>query len=230
MDHHQEAGAGGTVEGYEDKYYYGRRANGIYIPRFRNLFDDKRDYLRGFGYQGGAGREGYDHQVAEYSIGKEYKEALTEPGPWSMNIVGFGETLPYHDNQVKLDRTRKDKWGLNILAIDAEMKSNELKMRKDMEQDAKEMLEAVGVKNIHSFNSAPFLGRSIHEMGIARMGRDPRTSVLNSWNQVWDATNIFVTDGSFMTSANCVNPSLTYMAMTARAADHAVSELKKGNI
>jgi choline dehydrogenase-like flavoprotein len=230
MDHHQEVGASGTVDGYEDKYYYGRRANGIYIPRFRNLFDDKRDYLRGFGYQGGAGREGYNHQVAEYSIGKEYKEALSEPGPWSMNIVGFGEMLPYHDSRVTLDKTRKDKWGLNILAIDSELKGNELKMRKDMEQDAKEMLEAVGVKNIHGFNNAPFPGRSIHEMGTARMGRDPRTSVLNSWNQVWDAANVFVTDGSFMTSANCVNPSLTYMAMTARAADHAVNELKKGNL
>lgn len=230
MDHHQEAGAGGTVEGYEDKYYYGRRANGIYIPRFRNLFDDKRDYLRGFGYQGGAGREGYNHQVAEFSIGKEYKEALSEPGPWSMSIVGFGEMLPYHDNKVTLDKNRKDKWGLNILAIDAELKANELKMRKDMEQDAKEILETVGVTNIQSFNNAPFPGRSIHEMGTARMGRDPRTSVLNSWNQVWDAPNVFVTDGSFMTSANCVNPSLTYMAMTARAADHAVNELKKGNL
>ena len=147
-----------------------------------------------------------------------------------MSIVGFGEMLPYHDNKVTLDKTRKDKWGLNILAIDAELKANELKMRKDMEQDAKEILETVGVKNIQSFNNAPFPGRSIHEMGTARMGRDPRTSVLNSWNQIWDAPNVFVTDGSFMTSANCVNPSLTYMAMTARAADHAVNELKKGNL
>jgi choline dehydrogenase-like flavoprotein len=230
MDHHLGVGAKGLVDGYEDKYYYGRRANGIYIPRFRNMFGDKRDYLRGFGYQGGGGRQGYTHEVAEYSIGKEYKEALTEPGPWTMDIGGFGETLPYHENRVYLDKTKKDKWGLNVLAVDCELKDNELKMRKDMQADAIEMLEAVGVKNVKGHDSEPYLGRGIHEMGTARMGKDPKTSVLNSYNQIWDAKNVFVTDGSFMTSANCVNPSLTYMAMTARAADHAVKELKKGNI
>lgn len=230
MDHHLGVGASGLVEGYEDKYYFGRRANGIYIPRFRNINGDKRDYLRGFGYQGGGGREGYNHEIAEYSIGKEYKEALTEPGPWRMNIGGFGEIMPYHENKVTLDKTKKDKWGLNVLNIDCELKENELKMRKDMEADAVEMLEACGVKNVKSRSDNPFPGRGIHEMGTARMGRDAKTSVLNSWNQVWDAKNVFVTDGSFMTSANCVNPSLTYMAFTARAADHAVSELKKGNI
>jgi choline dehydrogenase-like flavoprotein len=230
MDHHLGVGASGIVDGYEDKYYYGRRANGIYIPRFRNMFGEKRDYIRGFGYQGGGGREGYNHQVAEYSIGKEYKEALTEPGPWTMGIGGFGEILPYHENKVTLDKTKKDKWGLNVLAIDCELKDNELKMRKDMEADAVEMLEIAGVKNVKGRSDNPFPGRGIHEMGTARMGRDPKTSVLNSFNQVWDAKNVFVTDGAFMTSANCVNPSLTYMAMTARAADHAVSELKKGNI
>jgi choline dehydrogenase-like flavoprotein len=230
MDHHLGVGAGGIVEGYEDKYYFGRRANGIYIPRFRNMFGEKRDYIRGFGYQGSGGREGYNHEVAEYSIGKEYKEALTEPGPWTMGIGGFGEILPYHENKVTLDKTKKDKWGLNVLAIDCELKDNELKMRKDMEADAVEMLEIAGVKNVKGRSDNPFPGRGIHEMGTARMGRDPKTSVLNSWNQVWDAKNVFVTDGAFMVSANCVNPSLTYMAMTARAADHAVSELKKGNI
>ena len=230
MDHHLGVGARGTVDGYEDKYYYGRRANGIYIPQFRNIFGDKRDYLRGFGYQGGGGREGYNHEIAEYSIGKEYKEALTEPGPWMMNLGGFGEILPYHENKVTLDKTKKDKWGMNVLAIDCELKENELNMRKDMEADAVEMLEAAGVKNVKSRSDNPFPGRGIHEMGTARMGKDPKTSVLNSFNQVWDAKNVFVTDGSFMVSANCVNPSLTYMAMTARAADHAVSELKKGNI
>ena len=230
MDHHLGVGASGHVEGYEDKYYFGRRANGIYIPRFRNINGDKREYLRGFGYQGGGGREGYNHQVAEYAIGKEFKEALTQPGEWTMNIGGFGEILPYHDNKVTLDKTKKDKWGLNVLNIDCELKENELKMRKDMEADAVEMLEACGVKNVKSRSDNAFPGRGIHEMGTARMGKDPKTSVLNSWNQVWDAKNVFVTDGSFMVSANCVNPSLTYMAMTARAADHAVSELKKGNI
>lgn len=231
MDHHLDVSAGGIVEGYEDKYYYGRRANGIYIPRYRNFFGDKRDYLRGFGYQGGGGRLGWDQNAgAEYSIGAELKEKLSEPGPWTFGIGGFGETLPYHENKVTLDKTRKDKWGLNVLAFDAEIKDNEKKMRKDMLNDAIEMMEALGVKHIKSSDENPYLGRGIHEMGTARMGKDPKTSVLNKWNQVWDAPNVFVTDGSFMTSAACQNPSLTYMAFTARAADHAVSELKKNNL
>ena len=230
MDHHLGVGAGGTVEGYEDKYYYGRRANGIYIPRYRNHFGDKRDYLRGFGYQGSASRQSWSHDVPEYSIGGEYKDALTEPGHWTMGIGGFGETLPYHENKVTLDKNRKDKWGLNVLAIDVEYKDNEKKMRKDMMQDAIEMLEAAGVKNVKGRDGDGTLGRGIHEMGSARMGADPKTSVLNKWNQIWDAPNVFVTDGSFMVSSACHNPSLGYMAFTARAADHAVSELKKGNI
>lgn len=231
MDHHLNVYAGGTVEGYDDKYVYGRRANGIYIPRYRNFFGDKRDYLRGFGYQGGAGRDGWNREIAEYKgIGGEYKDALAEPGTWTMGLGGFGETLPYHENKVTLDKNTKDKWGLNVLSFDAELKENELKMRKDMLNDAKEMLEAAGVKNVRGDDSNPYLGRGIHEMGTARMGKDPKTSVLNKWNQVWDAQNVFVTDGAFMTSAACQNPSLTYMAFTARAADYAVSELKKGNL
>lgn len=230
MDHHLGVGANGTVEGYEDKYYYGRRPNGIYVPRYRNFFGDKRDYIRGFGYQGAGSRQGWSRNVAEYNIGAELKEALTEPGHWSMGLGGFGEILPYHENKVTLDKTKKDKWGLNVLAIDCELKENELKMRKDMIADAMEMLEAAGVKNVKERNGDGTPGRGIHEMGTARMGKDPKTSVLNKWNQVWDAPNVFVTDGSFMTSANCVNPSLSYMAFTARAADHAVSEMKKHNL
>lgn len=230
MDHHFRLGASGQAEGYDDKYYYGRRANGIYIPRFRNLGDEKRDYLRGFGYQGSASREGWGRNVAEMSIGGDYKDALCEPGVWNMGITAFGETLPYHENKVTLDKTKKDKWGLNVLAIDAEIKDNELKMRKDMTEDAKEMLEAAGLKNVKTFDNGYSLGMGIHEMGTARMGRDPKTSVLNKFNQVWDATNVYVTDGAAMTSAACQNPSLTYMALTARAVDHAVTELKKGNI
>jgi choline dehydrogenase-like flavoprotein len=230
MDHHLGVGAGGTVEGYEDKYYFGRRANGVYIPRYRNFFGDKRDYVRGFGYQGGASRDSWDRDVAEYSIGAQFKEALTEPGSWNVGMGGFGETLPYHENKITLDKQTKDKWGLNVLSFDCELKENELKMRKDMLNDAIEMLEAAGVKNVKGGDSNPYLGRGIHEMGTARMGKDPKTSVLNKWNQVWDAKNVFVTDGSFMASTACQNPSLTYMAFTARAADHAVSELKKGNI
>jgi len=230
MDHHLGVGAGGIVEGYEDKYYFGRRANGIYIPRYRNLNGEKRDYIRGFGYQGSAGRENWSRDIAELNIGGAFKDALTEPGVWSMGMGGFGETLPYHENKITLDKTRKDKWGLNILSFDVEVKDNEKKMRIDMANDAKEMLEAAGVKNVHSFSTDGVLGRGIHEMGTARMGRDPKSSVLNEWNQVWDAKNVFVTDGAAMASSACQNPSLTYMALTARAANHAVEELKKGNV
>ena len=230
MDHHLGVGVGGTVDGYEDKYYFGRRANGFYIPRYRNFFGDKRDYLRGFGYQGGASRDGWSREIPELTIGADYKEALTEPGQWTIGMGGFGETLPYHENKITLDKTKKDKWGLNVLAIDVEYKENEKKMRKDMLEDAKEMLANAGVKNIQGADGDGTLGRGIHEMGSARMGADPKTSVLNKFNQVWDAPNVFVTDGSFMVSAACQNPSLTYMAFTARAADHAISELKKGNL
>lgn len=230
MDHHFRLGASGKMEGFEDKYYFGRRPTGIYIPRFRNIGNDKRDYIRGFGYQGAASREGWGRNVAEMNIGADFKDALCEPGAWTMGITAFGETLPYHENKVTLDKTKKDKWGLNVLAIDAEIKENELKMRKDMMEDAKEMLENSGLKDVKTFDNGYALGQGIHEMGTARMGLDPKTSVLNKFNQVWDAPNVFVTDGAAMTSAACQNPSLTYMALTARAVDHAVSELKKGNI
>lgn len=230
MDHHLGVGASGQVDGYEDKYYFGRRANGFYIPRFRNVNGEKRDYIRGFGYQGGASREGWSRDIAEMNIGADFKDALTEPGNWKIGMGGFGETLPYHDNKVSLDKTKKDAWGLPVVAIDAVIRDNEKKMRLDMMQDAKEILEAAGAKNVQTYTTEAVLGKGIHEMGTARMGRDPKTSVLNEWNQVWDAKNVFVTDGAAMTSAACQNPSLTYMALTARAADYAVSELKKGNV
>ena len=230
MDHHFRAGAGGVVEGYEDKYYFGRRPNGFYIPRFRNLFGDKRDYIRGFGYQGGASRQGWSREIAELNIGAELKDALTEPGPWTIGMTGFGETLPYHDNTISLDKDKKDKWGLPVLVMDCEIRDNEKKMRADMMADAAEMLEIAGVKSIHTYDNGYTLGMGIHEMGTARMGRDPKTSVLNGNNQVWDAKNVFVTDGACMVSTACQNPSLTYMALTARAADFAVKELKKGNL
>lgn len=232
MDHHLGVGAAGEWEGFEDQYYFGRRANGIYIPRFRNMGKEKRDYLRGFGYQGGASRQGWQSLVAEMSIGAELKEAVTTPGKWTLGMGGFGEVLPYRDNQVTINREKKDKHGLPTLTFDTELKENEFKMRKDMATDAAEMLEAAGFKNVRSYDrpSQHGLGLGIHEMGTARMGKDPKTSVLNKNNQVHACKNVFVTDGSFMTSANCVNPSLTYMAFTARAADFAVSELKKGNL
>jgi choline dehydrogenase-like flavoprotein len=230
MDHHFRCGASGKVEGYEDKYYYGKRPNGIYIPRFRNLNGEQRDYIRGFGYQGSASRDGWSREIAEMNIGGEFKDALCEPGDWKMGITAFGEMLPYHENKISLDKTKKDKWGMPVLAIDCELKENELKMRTDMMEDAKEMLEVAGVKNVNTFDNKYYPGMGIHEMGTARMGRDPKTSVLNGNNQVWDAQNVFVTDGACMTSAACQNPSLTYMALTARSCDFAVKELKKGNI
>ena len=229
MDHHLKIGARGTVEGFEDKYLYGRRPTGIYVPRFRNIYDDKRDYLRGFGYQGGASR-GRGIDIAEFTLGADLKEALSEPGKWTMNLGGFGEMLPDHSNKMTLDKNKKDKWGLPTIIFDAELKENELRMRKDMIADGIEMLTNAGLKNVEGFDTGYAVGMGIHEMGTARMGRDPKTSVLNGHNQVWDALNVFVTDGACMTSASCVNPSLTYMALTARAADFAANELKKKNL
>ena len=230
MDHHYNLGASGIMEGYEDKYVYGRRPNGVYVTRFSNLFGDKRDYLRGFGYQGGAGRQGWSREIAELNIGAPFKEALTEPGQWTMGIGGFGEILPYHENKISLNKNRKDKWGLPILSMDAELKENELKMRKDIVAEGAAMLEAGGVKSVTTHDYGHAIGHGIHEMGAARMGKNPKTSVLNGYNQVWDAKNVFVTDGACMTSSACQNPSLTYMALTARAADYAVNELKRKNI
>jgi choline dehydrogenase-like flavoprotein len=230
MDHHFRVGAGGVVEGYEDKYYYGRRPAGFYIPRFRNLGDEKRSYVRGFGYQGAASRQDWNRDIAEMGVGADFKNALAEPGAWTIGMTAFGEMLPHHDNRIYLDHNTKDKWGLPVLAMDVEIRANELAMRKDMMQDAVDILEAAGIKNVQGADWGYSPGMGIHEMGTARMGRDPKTSVLNGFNQVWDAPNVFVTDGACMTSASCVNPSLTYMALTARAVNHAVKELKKGNL
>jgi choline dehydrogenase-like flavoprotein len=230
MDHHFRLGASGTYEGFDDKYYFGKRPTGLYIPRFRNVNGDKRDYIRGFGYQGGASRSGWSRDVAELGLGGPMKEALTEPGPWSMGITAFGEILPYHDNLIKLSDSVKDKWGMEAVVMSAEIKENEQKMRVDMMNDAAEMLEVAGFKNVKTFDNGYIFGNGIHEMGTARMGRDPKTSVLNGNNQVWDAKNVFVTDGACMTSAAAQNPSLTYMALTARAAAFAVEELKKQNL
>jgi choline dehydrogenase-like flavoprotein len=218
------------VDGFAHLYHSGRRPGGIYIPRYRNVGKDRRDYIRGFGYQGGASRQGWQRNIAELGVGVELKESLTTPGEWRMGLVAFGETLPYHKNRVTLDRKRVDKWGLPVLAMDCEIGENEKKMRVDMRNDAAEMLEAAGARNVDSFDGGYEFGQAIHEMGVARMGRDPRSSVLNAHNQVWDCLNVFVTDGSCMTSSACQNPSLTYMALTARAAHFAVDELKRGNL
>jgi choline dehydrogenase-like flavoprotein len=230
MDHHYRVGAYGEVDGFDDKYLFGRRPNGVYVPRYRNINGEKRDYIRGFGYQGLASREGWSKDIGEMNIGGGFKDALCEPGKWIFGMAAFGETLPYHQNKVTLDKDKKDKWGLPVLAIDAAIQDNEKKMRKDMGDDALEMLTIAGIKSPGKFESDYSMGSAIHEMGTARMGRDAKTSVLNEWNQVWDAKNVFVTDGAAMVSSACQNPSLTYMALTARAADYAVKELKKGNI
>lgn len=231
MDHQYRTGAEADVEGFEDKYYVGRRPNGIYIPRFRNVGKDKRtDFVRGFGYQGSASRESWSRGVAEMSFGEELKKELTEPGPWRIGITGFGECLPYSENRVTLNRQKTDKFGLPMLSVDAEWKANEKAMRIDMRESAAEMLEAAGFKNVRTYDAPDNIGLGIHEMGTARMGKDPKTSVLNKWNQLHEVSNVFVTDGAAMTSSACQNPSLTYMALTARAVDYAMRESKKGNI
>lgn len=230
MDHHFRCGANGISEEPKDKYVYGRRPNGFYIPRFRNLFGDKRGYLRGFGYQGSASRQGWTRAVAELGVGAAFKDEMAMPGPWTIGGTGFGEMLPNHDNHVTFDPVKKDKWGLPVLAIDCATGENERLMRVDMMNDMAEMLEAAGIRNVRVTDAGSFPGMGIHEMGTARMGRDPKTSVVNGHNQVWDCPNVFVTDGSFMTSSACHNPSLGYMAFTARASAFAVEELKRGNL
>lgn len=230
MDHHFCVGARGRVEGFDDRSVFGRRPTGFYVPRFRNLKTHDRDYLRGFGYQGAASRQDWSREIAEIGIGAGLKRTLGEPGPWRIGMWAFGETLPYRENHVKVDPTTTDKWGLPVLAMDCEIRENEWRMREDMKNDAAEMLEAAGMKDVATIDTGYNFGRGIHEMGGARMGRDAKTSVLNPHNQVWDAPNVFVTDGACMTSSACVNPSLTYMALTARAADYAVRQLKRGDL
>ncbi|MYE84773.1 MAG: GMC family oxidoreductase [Gammaproteobacteria bacterium] len=232
MDHHFRIGAQGIIReaSLDDKTTFGRRPTGFYIPRFRNLFGDQRGYLRGFGYQGGASRLGWQRAVRELGVGADFKDRMAEPGEWRIGATGFGEMLPVHDNKIGIDAARKDKWGLPVLKVDCALGENERLMRIDMANDMAEMLEAAGASDVAIYEREYYPGMGIHEMGTARMGRSPKTSVLNRWNQVWDAPNVFVTDGSCMTSASCVNPSLTYMAITARAADHAVNELKRGNL
>tara|TARA_B100000575_G_C23120008_1_gene647991 strand:+ start:443 stop:2134 length:1692 start_codon:yes stop_codon:yes gene_type:complete len=232
MDHHFKAGANGKYEGFEDRYYTGRRPSGINIPKFRNIGGSTthKDFLRGYGYQGGASRGDWTKVIAELSYGKKLKDAVLAPGGWRMGLTGFGEILPYHDNKMYLDYDKKDKWGLPTVTFDAKIKENELNMRKDMKIQAAEMLESAGFKDVKTTDNKYSLGLGIHEMGTARMGRDPKTSVLNKYNQIHSVKNVFVTDGSAMTSAGNVNPSLTYMALTARAAKYAVDELNKQNI
>lgn len=231
MDHHFRIGARADVDGFEDEYYKGRRPTGIYVPRFSNIDKkSKKNYLRGFGYQGGASRRGWGSYVTELKAGGGFKDAMMKPGEWSMGMTAFGEMLPHHDNKMYLNEDKKDKWGVPTVTFDCEFRENEMAMRPDMKNQAAEMLEASGFKNVSTYDNIGGPGLGIHEMGTARMGRDPKTSVLNRYNQVHAVPNVFVTDGACMTSSACQNPSITYMAFTARAVDRAIDQLNKYNI
>ena len=234
MDHVIGGRAYGIMPGMEDKYHFGRRPNGIYIPRFRNYSEDGDGYIRGYGYQGRIYRSDWKAGLGEAGVGKDFKAANRKPGPWFASIVGFGEILPNFDNHIRLHETKTDKWGFPVPILDAKHGENERKLMKQAGDDAAEMLKAAGCVNVSgAYQDGNYLsppGNGIHEMGTARMGRDPKTSVLNKWNQSWDVPNLFITDGSFMTSAGCQNPSLGYMAFSARAADHAAKLMKDGVI
>jgi choline dehydrogenase-like flavoprotein len=226
MDHHKSRGISGEVLGFRDKYYYGRRPTGVYIPRFVNVHAQTEKFLRGYGIQGGA----YRGREKGEGIGADFKEAITEAGGWTVGFTAFGECLPYAENRITLNTDKKDHWGRPTLNMDASFKENEKAMQKDYEEKAEEMFSNIGIQNIRFNGSMSFPGNANHEMGTARMGKDPKTSVLNKWNQMHAVKNVFITDGSSMASSSCVNPSLTYMALTARAVDYAVRELKKQNI
>lgn len=228
MDHHFKVGASGIVENHEEEYYKGRKPTGFYVPRFRNVNSETKqdDFVRGYGFQGSASREDWTRAIGEMSYGKTLKTELTEPGKWKLGLNAFGECLPYHENKLSLNYDKLDEWGLPTVDFDCEFKENEKKMRKDMQIQAIEMLQKAGLKNVKGFDDQCFPGNGIHEMGTARMGKDPKTSVLNANNQIHSVPNVYVTDGSCMTSSACQNPSLTYMALTARAAQHAANNLK----
>jgi choline dehydrogenase-like flavoprotein len=229
MDHNYRGNLGGSYEGFQDQYYYGRRPAGIYIPRYRNVGSDtQKDFVRGFAMAAGGSRSTGD--VKDDTIGATLKEQMTEPGDWHIWMTGMGECLPYYENKISLSKDKKDAWEIPQIEIDCEYKTNELNMLKDILSSGSEMLEKAGFKNVYAFDNGQEPGLGIHEMGTARMGKDPKTSILNANNQIWDVKNVFVTDGACMTSTACQNPSITYMALTARAANYAVDEMKRMNI
>ncbi|MCZ6657383.1 MAG: GMC family oxidoreductase [Gammaproteobacteria bacterium] len=232
MDHTYAVGARGIIPGFEKYTTYGNRPNGFYIPRFRNLSDDEDlPFLRGYGYQGSASRMNW-RTLGNVSpgYGAEYKEAILRPGPWSISFSGFGECLPNADNRMLLDDNKIDRFGIPQVKFDFAFGPNEAAIRADILEQAKIMLRAAGAVEISEYDGNAPGGLAIHEMGTARMGRDPHTSVLNGFNQAHAANNLFVTDGACMTSSSCVNPSITYMALTARAVDYAVTQLRDGQI
>ena len=232
MDHHSSGGAAGSHEGYTDMYYKGRRPSGFLIPRYRNLHDNENlGFKRGYNIQGHGERREWSDQVQNLTgFGESYKAQLTTPGPWTVWMAGWGECLPYYNNKVTLDTSIRDKWGQPLMKIDFAFQDNEHKMMEDIKVTCGEMLEKAGFKDISTFIYNKPGGSTIHEMGTARMGRDPKTSVLNEFNQMHGAKNVFITDGSCMTSSASQNPSLTYMALTARACQYASEQLKKGNL
>lgn len=229
MDHNYRASLGGEYDGFKDKITFGRRPTGVYVPRFRNL--DKSsdmDFIRGYAFAAGGNRRMADY--TENQLGVALKEAMSRPSTWDLWMTGMGECLPYHENKVTLSKEMKDPFGLPQLEIDCEFKENEKLMLRDILETGKQMLETAGFFNVYAEDTHKPPGLGIHEMGTARMGRDPKTSVLNGNNQVWAVPNVYVTDGACMTSSACQNPSLTYMALTARAVDHAVKEINRRNI
>jgi len=230
MDHYSGPGAAASYDILKDQYYFGQRSTSTYIPRYQNLHKQDRKFTRGFAYEVYASRADWGRGYSSAGTGAEWKDSLCEPGNWSASIFAFGECLPDQKNHVSLDTSKKDKWGLPLLNIEMEYGENERAMHDDMINDAKEMLGAGDPEWVVEINDPSVPGMTIHEMGTARMGNDPRTSVLNKFNQCHDAPNVFVTDGACMVSTACQNPSLTYMALTARACDYAVQQLKKGEI
>jgi choline dehydrogenase-like flavoprotein len=230
MDHYSGTGAVASYDILKDQYYFGQRSTSTYIPRYQNLDKQDRKFTRGFAYEVYASRADWGRGYGGAGAGAEWKDSLSEPGSWNAAIYAYGECLPDQKNNVSLDETKKDKWGLPLLKIEMEYGENEKAMRDDMINDAKEMLGAGDPEWVVEINDPSVPGMTIHEMGTARMGNDPKTSVLNKFNQCHDAPNVFVTDGGCMVSTACQNPSLTYMALTARACDYAVAQLKKGEI
>lgn len=230
MDHVCQVGASGTLAGNEDKMQIGNRPNGIYVPRFRNVTEKHPGFVRGYGFQGGGSRPGWERGFLMRGFGADFKHELRRPGPWNFGFGGFGECLPHPGNRAEIDKGKVDAWGVPTLRISCKWRDNELALCKDMVMTAAEMLEAAGAKNIVLQDNPSPPGVGIHEMGSARMGRDPKTSVLNAHNQAHEVKNLFITDGSCMASSACQNPSLTYMALTARACDYAVGLTKRGEL
>jgi len=227
MDHIFRVGAAGEVPGLTEYIEYGRRPGGVYVPRFRNNGGEEGvGFLRGYGYQGSASRDPAPPQ----GFGASMKQGMRQYAPWRFSMGAFGECLPYEDNRVSLHADKVDRFGVPLMRFDVTFRDNEIKMMNDAQVEGEKMLRAAGLTNVVSWHGEHVPGDAIHEMGGARMGNDPRRSVLNKWSQAHDAANLYVTDGAQMASISCVNPSLTFMALTARAADHAVKQFKAGAI